>query len=222
MDRRLSIVMCLAIATLGSCAVPSSPAGTPLPPRPEPSPAVVPAWLATAAPSDASVSAQRCTSAAAIVVSAERADRAMRDISTAGSIDDAHVAAALLTAVLRTLLPSDTDGPPDGPVAALITRSGAAAAELDAVALGGIGTWSWPRERYDEWRAAVAAWRPDRNTMPQLPSHLLRSLGWAALSTASDDLGAVRGLAAVHGVVHTGLVLDAARTVASRPQTACR
>lgn len=145
----------------------------------------------------------------------------MREIAAAGSVGDARATAMRLAELLRQLLPSDGDGPPDGLVAALIVRTGVAAAELDSVALGGLATWSRPRERYDQWRDVLAAWRPDRNTMPQLPSHLLRSLGWATLVARSDDLGTARGLAAAHGVIHTGLVLDAARTVAARAQTAC-
>ena len=218
MNRRFPIAVCLTIATLGSCAVPSTHVATPSSPRTDPPPAIVPRPVATAS---APATVPPCVSAPAIVASAERADQAMREIATTNSIGDAHAAAARLAELLRQLLPSDTDGPPDGPIAALITRSGAAAAELDTVALGGLATWSRPRERYDQWRAVLAAWRPDRNTMPQLPSHLLRALGWVTLVARSDDLGAARGLASAHGVIHTGLVLDAAQTVATRAQAAC-
>lgn len=218
MDRRFAIAVCLTIATLGSCAVPSTRVAAPSSPWTDPPPAIVPGPLATVT---APATAPPCVSAAAIVASAERADQAMREIATTSPIDDAHATSARLAEILRQLLPSDTDGPPDGPIAALITGSGAAAAELDSVALGGLATWSRPRERYDQWRAVLAAWRPDRNTMPQLPSHLLRALGWATLVARSDDLSAARGLASAHGVIHTGLVLDATRTVAARAQAAC-
>lgn len=206
----------ILLATLGSCAPPSAPVAVPSR-RTDPSAAITVPRATTTAP----VTVPPCVPPAAIVAVAEQADRAMREIATAGSIGDAHAAAARLAELLRQLLPADTDGPPDGLVAALVTRTGAAAAELDSVALGGLATWSRPRDRYRQWRAVLAAWRPDRNTMPQLPSHLLRSLGWAALVARSDDLGIARGLASDHGVIHTGLVLDAARTVAAHAQTAC-
>lgn len=215
-------VVALALATFGSCASPAADVAI-TSPRTDPPAAIAPTPLVTtaAAASPAPTATPQCVPPAAIVAVAEQADRAMREIATAGSLGDAHAAAARLAELLRRLLPADTDGPPDGLVAALVARTGAAAADLDSVALGGLATWSRPRERYGQWRDVLAAWRPDRNTMPQLPSHLLRSLGWATLVARSDDLGTARGLAAAHGVIHTGLVLDAARTVAVRAQTAC-
>jgi len=212
----MSVVFLILLATLGSCAPPSAPVAVPS--RGTDPSAAITGPLAT---TTATAVVPPCVPSAAIVAAAERADRAMREIATAGSIGDAHAAAARLTELLRQLLPDDTDGPPDGLVVALVARSAAAAAELDGVALGGLATWSRPRERYDQWRAVLAAWRPDRNTMPQLPSHLLRALGWATLVARSYDLGAARGLASAHGVIHTGLVLDAARTVATRASAEC-
>ncbi|GAC1695725.1 MAG: hypothetical protein NVS9B6_01800 [Candidatus Limnocylindrales bacterium] len=145
----------------------------------------------------------------------------MREIAGSDSLATAHAAAERLAGALRTLLPSENDGPPDGLVIAVVKRAGPAAEELDRDALGGLASWARPRERYDQWRAVLAAWRPDRNTMPELPSHLLRALGWASLVLRSDDLNTARALASVHGVIHTGLVLTAARAAADRPAASC-
>jgi len=199
--RRMSLAVCLAVATVSSCTLPPSAAATPSSPRSEPS--VAEATQSPPAATALPTTVPACLSASAIAALAETADATMRESGASGSIDGAHAAAAPLATLLRQLLPGDTEGPPDGPLAALITRSGTSAAELDSVALGGLTSWTRPRDRYDQWREVLAAWRPDRNTMPELPSHLLRALGWATLIARSDDLVAARGLAAIHGTIHT-------------------
>lgn len=210
--RRLAHALCLGLVVGVSCAGPAG-TGAASPPA-----GIGPVAATTSAPTSSSTV---CVSAAEVVRSAEAADRAMREIASSGSLADAHAAAERLAAALRELLPADNDGPPDGIVVALVKRAGPAAGELDRDALGGLATWARPRERYDQWRAVLAAWRPDRNTMPELPSHLLRTLGWASLVLRSDDLTTARALASVHGIIHTGLVLADARTAAGRPPTTC-
>ena len=150
-----------------------------------------------------------------------RADAAMRLIAIAPTIDAAHAAAAELTAALSAVLPADGAALPAGPLVMMVREGGDVTRELDDVAFGGLATWTTPPERYDEWRAVLLGWRPDRNTMPRLGSHLLRALGWATLVSRSDDLAAAQSLANVHGLVHTGLVLDAARKAAGRLGAAC-
>ena len=145
----------------------------------------------------------------------------MRVIAVAPTIDAAHVAAVKLTAALSAVLPADSAAPPAGPLVTTVREGGDVTRELDDAAFGGLATWTTPRARYDEWRAVLLAWRPERNTMPQLGSHLLRALGWATLVSRSDDVATVRSLASVHGLVHTGLVLDAARRAAGRLGAAC-
>lgn len=206
---RIAIAVWLSTAACAAPPAPGSPAAAPTATQGLP---VAPASQPAATP---------CVSAVAVVALAEQADAAMREIGTATTLGQAHAAAARAANALRQLLPSDADGPPDGAVAALVARSGAAAADLDETALGGLVTWSSPRTRYDEWRAVLAEWRPDRNTMPRLPSHLLRALGWATLVSQSQDVASARDLAGTHGVIHTRLVLDAARAAVARPRTAC-
>lgn len=209
--RLRSGVLFVVLASLSACATPARPAD---------SSAAIPTGTAPAS-AGAVVATAACVPAADVVLAADRADRAMRDIATSASIGAAHASADLLERLIRDLLPRDTDGPADGPLASLIQRTGPAASELDQVALGGLQAWTRPGDRFDQWRAVVAAWRPDRNTMPELPSHLLRALGWATLVGRTDDLGTARGLAGIHGVIHTGLVLAAARALAAQPLSAC-
>ncbi|MEP7003368.1 MAG: hypothetical protein ABI888_02415 [Chloroflexota bacterium] len=178
---------------------------------------VVTATPAAALPSPAAT-ARPCAVALAHLT---RADEAMRLIAFAPTIDAAHAAAADLTAALSAVLPADGAALPAGPLALMVREGGDVTRELDDVAFGGLATWTTPSERYDEWRAVLLGWRPDRNTMPQLGSHLLRALGWATLVSRSNDLAAAHSLASVHGLVHTGLVLDAAQTAARRLGVAC-
>lgn len=205
-DRRARLrsgVLLVVLASLTACAAPAPPTGF--------APASAGLVVATAA----------CVPAAEVVLAADRADRAMRDIATSTSIGAAHASADVLDRLIRELLPRDTDGPADGPLASLIQRTGPAGSELEQVALGNLLAWTRPRDRFDQWRAVVAAWRPDRNTMPELPSHLLRALGWATLVRRADDLGTAHDLAGIHGVIHTGLVLGAARALAAQPLSVC-
>jgi hypothetical protein len=50
------------------------------------------------------------------------------------------------------------------------------------------GDWSDPEQRWATMSAAIDAWAPDNNTMPSLPSHPMRIVGWATLTLDTDEL----------------------------------
>lgn len=50
------------------------------------------------------------------------------------------------------------------------------------------GDWSDPGDRWATMSAAIEAWAPGNNTMPDLPSHPMRIVGWATFTLATDDL----------------------------------
>ncbi|WP_156163690.1 hypothetical protein [Demequina subtropica] len=50
------------------------------------------------------------------------------------------------------------------------------------------GSWEQPQQRWDEALAAIDAWAPGNNTFPSLPSHPQRTVGWATLTLATEDL----------------------------------
>jgi hypothetical protein len=50
------------------------------------------------------------------------------------------------------------------------------------------GTWSDPSAEWATMLAAIDQWRPDNNTMPTLPSHPMRVVGWATFTLGSDSL----------------------------------
>ncbi len=65
--------------------------------------------------------------------------------------------------------------------------------------LGGI--WSDPSARWATMLAAIDEWRPDNNTMPTLPSHPMRVVGWATFTLESgflDDAHEYAGHANLH------------------------
>ena len=59
---------------------------------------------------------------------------------------------------------------------------------------------------WDEMEAAIAAWRPDSNTMPSLASHPMRVVGWATFTLASDSVDDAHEYAG-----HAQLHVDVAR-----------
>lgn len=63
------------------------------------------------------------------------------------------------------------------------------------------GSWADPRARWDEVRRRIAAWAPDNNTFPGLPSHPQRVVGWASLTLASTDLDQAKEYAG-HAALH--------------------
>ncbi|MFW2340147.1 MAG: hypothetical protein ACN4GK_08880 [Acidimicrobiia bacterium] len=50
------------------------------------------------------------------------------------------------------------------------------------------GSWVDPDRRWDIMLDAIDAWRPNNNTMPSLPSHPMRIVGWATFTLASDSV----------------------------------
>jgi len=50
------------------------------------------------------------------------------------------------------------------------------------------GSWSDPAARWETAQDAYDAWTPSNNTMPTLPSHPQRIVGWATFTLASDSL----------------------------------
>ncbi len=54
------------------------------------------------------------------------------------------------------------------------------------------GDWSDPEQRWATMAAAIDTWSPDNNTMPTLPSHPMRIVGWATLTIETDELELAR------------------------------
>lgn len=150
---------------------------------------------------------------------------AVADWSDATTIEDAHTAAeAARNLVVGPAGPGygDTDG--DGTVAgetdtgllpssdgvdpglALIAvEAGAPECVLDDV-LG--GPWEDPGARWDTMADAIAAWTPSGNTMPSLPSHPQRIVGWATFTLESGDLAEAHEFAG-HADLHVGVSRNA-------------
>ncbi len=63
------------------------------------------------------------------------------------------------------------------------------------------GTWEDPARRWSLLQARIAAWRPNNNTFPTLPSHAQRIVGWASLTLRSSDLKTAREHAG-HANIH--------------------
>ena len=78
------------------------------------------------------------------------------------------------------LLPG-LDGTPTG-LAMLLSPSECVARDI----LG--GTWTEPGDEWNRMLTAIDEWRPDNNTMPTLPSHPMRVVGWATFTLASTSL----------------------------------
>lgn len=70
------------------------------------------------------------------------------------------------------------------------------------------GSWDDPRSRWRTMTDAIDAWRPDDNTMPTLPSHPMRIVGWATFTLASDSLDEARTYAG-HAAIHVRVSRDA-------------
>ena len=54
---------------------------------------------------------------------------------------------------------------------------------------------------------AIDDWRPDDNTMPSLPSHPMRVVGWASFTLATDDLDDAHEYAG-HAQLHVDVARD--------------
>lgn len=66
------------------------------------------------------------------------------------------------------------------------------------------GTWQDPAARWTTMLTAIDQWRPARNTMPTLPSHPMRVVGWATFTLASDSLQAAHEYAG-HAQLHVNI-----------------
>lgn len=93
------------------------------------------------------------------------------------------------------LLPG-LDGTPDGLASSLASNS---CVERDVLG----GHWSDPAQRWATMTETIDAWAPDNNTMPRLPSHPMRIVGWATFTLETDDLGLAHEYAS-----HAGLHVD--------------
>ena len=63
------------------------------------------------------------------------------------------------------------------------------------------GSWSDPTARWETMLAAIDGWRPSSNTMPSLPSHPMRVVGWATFTIEAgslEDAHEYAGHAALH------------------------
>lgn len=91
---------------------------------------------------------------------------------------------------------SDSDGVIQGEtdmglLPGLLGEAGIAQSEpinscVEADVLG--GSWDSPADRWATAQAVYEAWTPTNNTMPGLPSHPQRIVGWATLTLATDSL----------------------------------
>jgi hypothetical protein len=98
----------------------------------------------------------------------------------------------------------------EGRLGAGLAQAAAVAECAEADVLG--GSWSDPAARWATAHDVYDAWTPSNNTMPELPSHPQRVVGWAtltlALNGASEDmLDAAREYAG-----HAQLHVDVTRT----------
>ncbi len=98
------------------------------------------------------------------------------------------------------------DGSPDGLAGALEDNP---CVERDVLG----GSWDEPAARWDEMNSAIAAWRPDANTMPTLASHPMRVVGWSTFTLDTDPAAAdALHLAheyAGHAALHVAISNDA-------------
>lgn len=93
------------------------------------------------------------------------------------------------------------DGSPNG-LANAIDGNGCVVADV----LG--GGWDDPEGRWNTMLTAIDEWRPDHNTMPSLPSHPMRVVGWATFTLASDSLDEAHEYGG-HARLHVNVSLEA-------------
>ena len=72
-------------------------------------------------------------------------------------------------------------------------------------------TWDDPEQGWIILRDAIAAWAPDGNTFPDLPSHAQRVVGWATLTLRADDLAEAQEYSG-HAQLHVDASRDALTT----------
>ncbi len=162
--------------------------------------AAVDRWAAAGSIGDARAAAEEVAN---LVVGVDGPGFGDRDGSgsTAGSVD-------------RGLLPG-IDGRPSGLALDLQTTHArypdlcVDAEVLQRDVLG--GDWSDPADRYRIMEEAIDAWTPSGNTMPSLPSHPMRVVGWATFTLALDP-DAPDALATAHEYAgHARIHVDVAK-----------
>ncbi len=70
------------------------------------------------------------------------------------------------------------------------------------------GSWSDPGAEWNAMLDAIDDWRPDNNTMPTLPSHPMRIVGWATFTLDSDSLDEAHEYAG-HAKLHVDISIRA-------------
>ncbi len=66
------------------------------------------------------------------------------------------------------------------------------------------GAWDDPVERWQIMLTAIDEWRPDANTMPSLPSHPMRVVGWATFTLEAESIEEAREYAG-HAALHVDI-----------------
>jgi hypothetical protein len=139
---------------------------------------------------------------AALASRVEELSEAVQAWADSETIEDAHVwAEAALNLVVG----------PNGPGYGDLNDDGSISGESDAGVLPGLdgtpaglasslgsnpcierdvlgGDWTDPEQQWATMSAAIEAWSPANNTMPSLPSHPMRIVGWATFTLESDSL----------------------------------
>ncbi|MEA1903985.1 MAG: hypothetical protein U9N56_10700 [Actinomycetota bacterium] len=70
------------------------------------------------------------------------------------------------------------------------------------------GTWTDPGAEWEAMLTAIDEWLPNNNTMPTLPSHPMRIVGWATFTLGSDSLDEAHEYAG-HAKLHVDIALRA-------------
>lgn len=154
---------------------------------------------------------------AALVSRVEELSESVQAWADSETIEDAHVwAEAAVNLVVGPNGPGYGDGNSDGSIAGgsdagLLPGLDGTPAGL-ASSLGSNpciardvlgGDWSDPEQRWATMSAAIDAWAPDNNTMPGLPSHPMRIVGWGTFTLETDELDLAHEYAS-----HAGLHVD--------------
>lgn len=153
----------------------------------------------------------------AVTARVEELSQAVQAWADSGTIEDAHRwAEAALNLVVG----------PNGPGYGDLDHDGSISGETDEGLLPGLdgtpaglalslasngcverdvlgGDWSDPAQRWATMSETIDAWAPDNNTMPRLPSHPMRIVGWATFTLETNTLAVAHGYAS-----HAGLHVD--------------
>ena len=186
-----SIVIAIALlAAVAGCGADREP--DPAPSAPAPSAA----QRTAVQRADAIVAAVSRWASASTLAGAQAAAARARGLITGTGVSAFPAAGAARVSV--GLLPSD-DGAPG-----LASDLDGRCVQRDVLG----GSWAAPRARWSRLSARIAAWRPDNNTFPELPSHAQRVVGWATLTLRSRSLEDAIGYAG-HATGHARVVRDA-------------